>query len=79
MQKVPIGQPAVAVVVLLAASCIAAAYAAPAPVAVVMDGVDGFTMLDGAYAIAIKEISDRTYAFVASQDDLGVQIIRHYA
>ena len=75
MQKVPIGQPTVAVVVLLAASCIATAYAAPAPVAVVMDGVDGFTKLDGAYAIAIKEISDRTYAFVASQDDSGVQII----
>ena len=60
---------------MLAASCIAAAYAAPAPVAVITDGAGGFTSLSEAYAVAIREISDRTYAFVASRDASGVQII----
>ena len=75
MREVSVERPVAAAVALLAASCIAAAYAAPAPVAVITDGVDGFTELGGAYAITIQEISDRTYAFVASQDDSGVQII----
>ena len=47
----------------------------PVPVAAVTDGVDGFTNLDGVVNVGITQISDRTYAVVASIDDDGIQII----
>ena len=40
-----------------------------------IDGVKGFTELNGAWSVAITEISNRVYAVVASRDDDGVQII----
>ena len=49
--------------------------AAPAPVATLTDGDDGFTKLEGASGVAITEISGRTYAVVAAERDNGVQII----
>ena len=48
---------------------------APAPVAAITDGIDGFEMLDGARDIAIANIEGRTYAIVASTIDDGVQVI----
>ena len=45
------------------------------PVGAITDGVDGFTMLDGAGGIAIAEISGGTYALVAAWQDNGVQIV----
>ena len=49
--------------------------ASPVPVAGLTDGVGGFTELDGAWDVAIAEISDRTYAVVAAYLDDGIQII----
>ena len=47
----------------------------PIPLAAMTDNADGFTHLDGAHAIAISSISNRTYAVVAAWYDDGVQII----
>ena len=47
----------------------------PLPAAAIADGVGGFAELGGASDIAIHDISNRTYAVVASSGDNGVQII----
>ena len=47
----------------------------PFPVADITDDVDGFTRLNWAWDVAIHDISNGTYAFVASAHDSGVQII----
>ena len=39
------------------------------------DGVDGFEVLGGAFAVATFMIEDSTFAIVASKDDDGVQIM----
>ena len=47
----------------------------PRPVAAVSDDAGGFTELGGAFDVAVHDIGNRTYAFVASRDDSGVQIM----
>ena len=47
----------------------------PLPVAAIQDDVGGFTELSWASDVAIHDISDRTYAVVASAGDDGVQIM----
>ena len=47
----------------------------PKPVAVITDGVDGYTTLQDPVAITTVVIGDATYALVASNADDGVQII----
>lgn len=47
----------------------------PLPVSAVTDDMDGFTELGGVADLAIHDISNRTYAVVASRDDSGVQIV----
>ena len=49
--------------------------AAPMPVAAISDDMGGFTELEGAFDVAIAQISGRTYAAVISISDDGVQII----
>ena len=47
----------------------------PLPVAAVTDDAGGFTELAGASGIAVHDISNRTYAVVASEFDDGIQVI----
>ena len=45
------------------------------PITAIYDGMNGFALLDGAEDIVVYEMGNRTYAFVASWNDDGVQII----
>ena len=47
----------------------------PSPVAMLLDGKDGFEALNGAYGIALVAMDGRTYALVAASDDNAVQIL----
>ena len=47
----------------------------PEAVRSLVNGTDGFTMLAYPYSIAVSEINNRHYLFVASHADAGIQII----
>ena len=66
---------AVATAAMLGCMGIVAAYAEPIPVAPVADGTGGFAVFGTVLNIAIHDMSNRTYAVVASEIDDGVQVI----
>ena len=47
----------------------------PLPVAMLLDGQDGFGALNGAYGIALAAMDGSTYALVTASDDNAVQIL----
>ena len=48
----------------------------PVAVSLLADNADGFTTLEGAFAVAITDIAGDTYAVIASTRDDGIQIMR---
>ena len=75
MRVVHVTCAAIATAAMLGCMGIVAAYAEPIPVAPVADGTGGFVVFGTVLNIVVHDISNRTYAVVASEIDDGVQVI----